>query len=137
VKLLRIWLLVVLAVLLPVRGAMAATMSCGPAHAGSHGESAGEHHRAASGHEGVAHEHGVQAHGHAPHGHDGGGPSDHDHASQDQCTMCSASCSTPPLPSAVAGLDEPLAPTSASFPDLHAPVPTFQSDGQERPPRTL
>jgi hypothetical protein len=115
VKVLRVCVLLLLAVLLPVRGVMAATMSCEPA-APAH--------------------HAMSDHDHGPHAHDGDDPAGHDHASQERCTMCSATCSTPPLPSAAAGLEEPVALTAMSYPDLAAPVPAFQSDGQERPPRT-
>lgn len=135
-KLLRIYLLALLAVLLPVRGVMAAAMPCGPLGGGSHsqtsvmGHGVGQHPH----HESAAHQQGVQAHEHGS----GSGPQvEHGHASQDKCNMCSASCSTPPLPSAAAILDEPSALTAASFPALAVPAPTFQSDGQERPPRTI
>ncbi|CAN7166976.1 hypothetical protein LJR039_000214 [Pseudorhodoferax sp. LjRoot39] len=130
-KLLRIWLLVLLAVLLPVRGAMAAAMACPPpasAPVQQLGADAG-------------------GHGHGNHGHDEAGhaqgadnaAADHAHAAgpADKCNMCSASCATPPVPSAARGLATPLDLASASFPDLRAPAPTFQSDGQDRPPRTI
>ena len=131
VKLLRIWLLVLLAVLLPVRGAMAAAMVCAPpasapvqqlgAHGGSHGH--GDH-------------------GHAEAGHAHGGDAvaaDAAHAAgpADKCNMCSTSCATPPVPSAAGGLAAALELASAPFPDLPAAAPTFLSDGQDRPPRTI
>jgi hypothetical protein len=50
--------------------------------------------------------------------------------------VCSASCSSPPLPSAATGIEEPVALASVSYPPLSAPAPAFHSDGQERPPRT-
>jgi hypothetical protein len=50
--------------------------------------------------------------------------------------VCSASCSSPPLPSAATGIEEPVALASVSYPALSAPAPAFHSDGQERPPRT-
>ena len=133
VKLLRIGLLVLLAVLLPVRGAMAATMLCTPPGSGSHHESnvvdptAHTHH--GSEHTQTAHDH-----DHAQHDH---GEGVHVHATLDKCNVCSTSCSSPPLPSAPAAIDEPAVLTSISFPDLSAPTPTFQSGGQERPPRTI
>jgi hypothetical protein len=130
VKLLRIWLLVLLAVLLPVRGAMAAAMAC-PPPASAAAQQLGAH----------------ASHGHASHGHDEAGHSHGgDHAAADpahaagpadKCNMCSASCATPPVPSAAGGLAAPLDLASAAFPDLPAPAPTFLSDGQERPPRTI
>jgi hypothetical protein len=133
VKLLRIWLLVLLAVLLPIRGAMAAAMACPPAGSVPLQQLVGAH---ADGHA-----HGNHGDGHAQAGHAHGGgdtAADHAHAAgPDQCNMCSASCATPPVPSAAGGLASPLDLTSAPFPDLPAPAPTFLSDGQERPPRTI
>lgn len=126
----RFWLLVVLAAMLPLRGAMAAAMLCAPAapvevrmsHDTAHGPS-------------MAHDHGHEAMPeHAVHDatHD-----THDHASHDKCTMCSAFCSATPLLSASPDLPA-LPPTgTATYPPLDAPVPTFQSDGQERPPRSI
>ena len=129
-KLLRIWLLVVLAVLLPMRGAMSATMLCVPPGAGSaHETSLAASHADHGDNHGQAHE------SHEPALHGEGGPA-HDHSAADRCNLCSASCSSPPLPSASAGIEEPAILTSVSFPDLCAPAPTFQSGGQERPPRT-
>lgn len=130
-KLLRLWLLVVLAVLLPVRGVMAATMMCtpagGPAHTGMSVDEAGQHDHS-------SHRHSDQVFDPAQHDH---GKAVHGHASDDKCNVCSSTCSSPPLPSATAGIDEPRVLSAVSFPDLFAPAPTFQSDGQERPPRTI
>lgn len=131
VKLLRIWLLVLLAVLLPVRGAMAAAMACPPpasAAAQQLGAQAGNHGHASHGHDEAGHSHGGD-HAAADPAH-AAGPAD-------KCNMCSASCATPPVPSAAGGLAAPLDLASAAFPDLPAPTPTFLSDGQERPPRTI
>lgn len=155
VKLLRIWFVVLLTVLLPVRGAMAATMLCAPGGGAAHHElqvaatDAGHDHelshdsdRSHDDHAG-AHDHASVDDGHAPHAHDhapdGGDPAPdptHPHASHDKCNFCSASCSTPPLPSAPVSLAEPVALAEAVFPDLCVPAPSFESDGQERPPRT-
>ena len=139
VKLLRIWFVVLLAVLLPIRGAMAATMPCAPAGGPSQGEL---HVLATASNHGHGHVHGgehaeaAHAAGHAAHDHGGDASAGHGDASP-QCNMCPATCSTPPLPSARAGLDEPTAVAAAPFPHLSAPAPTFQSDGQERPPRRI
>lgn len=132
VKQLRFWLLVVLVALLPVRGAMAAAMLCAPGATGAqsalrvtapdHGEHHGHHH------EGGAEWHGQH------HGHDEG----HDGASHDnKCTMCSAFCSATPLLSALPTLPGPVTAAASHFPALDAPAPTFLSDGQERPPRSI
>lgn len=127
VKLLRIGLLVMLAVLLPLRGAVAATMLCGPAGTGGHG---------AQVHDGSGEAHAAPAHGHSQHDHGKGGHPGHDPASPDKCNLCSATCSSPPLASASTGIAEPQILSLLLFPGLCAPAPTFQSDGQERPPRT-
>ncbi|HWI10846.1 MAG TPA: DUF2946 family protein [Burkholderiaceae bacterium] len=120
-KTLRLCLLVLLAVLLPIRGAVAAAMPC--ASTGMHHESGAvamhAHHAgmAASGHDPAAHgEH-----------HAGGAPT---------CNLCCDFCSMATLPGSPAAL--PLATNFAtlSFPDLFAPLPNFLSDGQERPPRS-
>ena len=142
VKLFRAWLLVLLAVLLPVRGAMAVAMGCAPSgtplpsqvtmvsgdddHHGHHRADAGH------GHASVAHDHASPDHSA---GHDG--PEDHGKAHSDKCNLCSASCSATPLVREVAGVPELNDPTSTVFPSLAAPAPSFVSDGQERPPRTI
>ncbi|MBL0726495.1 hypothetical protein [Piscinibacter sp. HJYY11] len=132
-KQLRFWLLVVLVALLPIRGAMAAAMVCGPAGVGSQIEQplmSPDH----GGHHDHHHERGAEAHG-THHGHDQGQGGD---ASQDnKCTMCSAFCSATPLLSALPGLPAPLPTGGTHFPTLDAPAPTFLSDGQERPPRSI
>jgi hypothetical protein len=74
------------------------------------------------GHDHVAHDHSQHDHGKGAH---------------DKCNICSSSCSSPSMPSTSVGLSAPEALTSQSFPDLSAPAPTFLSDGQERPPRTI
>jgi len=135
VKTIRIWLLVLLAVLLPLRGVVAAAMPC--QHAGVGDQRAGHLHAAPlhAAHQQAAHEHG--AHPHAPHGpvmavagepHAGGVGG--------QCTLCCDFCSVTPLASTPASVAAPLHLSSVSFPDLFAPAPSFFSDGQERPPRS-
>jgi len=126
VKLFRIWLVVLLAVVLPVKGALAAAMLCPPAGSMPADVSAMAH-GPGHGHVDMGHEH--AGHDHAQH--------DHGKSAHDKCNLCSSSCSSPSMPSTSSGFDEPEALTSQSFPDLSAPAPTFLSDGQERPPRTL
>ena len=123
-KLLRICLLVLLAILLPVRGAIAAAVPCaGIGHHAPAEAPAAHHHMHATGVVAAA------STGHGTH--------HHDHAGNDKCNLCSSCCSTAPLlltflPT-VPALDGP----SADFPLLQAPAPTFLSDGQERPPRSI
>jgi hypothetical protein len=130
VKVLRLWLLVVLAVLLPIRGAMAAAMLCPPAGTSVPAELRASEHEAHHGHE--------QAGGHPMHHqeaaahHDASPAPDHD-----QCNLCSAFCSLTPLPSAMPGVPPPLEVSAASFPDFAAPAPSFVCGGQERPPRSI
>ena len=135
VRTVRIWLLVFLAVLLPVRGAVAAAMLCPIGESGTQTElqvqaisamhESMDHSMAHEGHAG-AHEHASANH------HDG-----HDHGATDKCNMCSAYCSLTPLVSNSPMLPEPLALSAVKFPDLSSPAPSFISDGQERPPRTI
>jgi hypothetical protein len=115
VKFLRICLLVLLAALLPVRGAWAAAMVCAPA--------AGAMSGAAMAHADCA---------------DGQAGSDQAHSDKmDKCNLCSSSCSATPLLHDVPRIAEPFDQTSASYPEVPAAAPSFLSDGQERPPRSI
>ena len=119
-KRLRIILLVVLALLLPVRGAIGAAMLCpqgGHSAPTAQGASQDAH----------AMHHGGHAHAHAV-------PNSDAHSVS--CSVCAAFCSMTPMPSDVLTLQErpPLA-SPVVFPALLVPAPTFQSDGPERPPR--
>lgn len=148
VKTVRICLLL-LAVLLPVRGAVAAAMLCAPAGAGTPGEPrmGAQHPAHAMGHHTMGHHamgpdgDGADAHAAPPavlHGDGLSDGSDPDASSpQDRCTLCAAFCSLTPLVGSAPALFVPQALPAASFPALSAPVPTFLSDGQERPPRSL
>jgi hypothetical protein len=124
----RVWMLVLLAVLLPARGAMAAAMLCAPSGPGVPAQMAPAQDRAA---------HDAGAHDHSRHEHGGGAHDHHAPASQDKCNLCSATCSLTPLVKHVAGVEVPRDLKTAAFPDLAAPAPSFLSDGQERPPRTI
>ena len=148
-KALRVWLLVLLAVLLPVRGAVAAAMLCAPAGVGTQSEvlvtdRALGHHGAdkvaAGHHENVAHDHGSHDHGASAQadatdadtqsGNGSGG-------TPDKCNVCSSFCSVTSLVSAVPTL--PLSSLTAStvYPAPAAPAIAFLSDGQDRPPRSI
>lgn len=133
-KAFRVFLLVVLAVLLPVRGAVAAAMLCPVAASGMQSEV--NLHSAA--HEAMDHR---MAPGDAQRDQVSAGHAHHDDgqglAASDECNMCSAYCSITPLASGVPDLPAPLDPPSIKFPDLSSPAPTFLSDGQERPPRSI
>jgi hypothetical protein len=130
VKILRLWLLVLLAVLLPVRGAMAGAMLCSPAGVGTQQELRTLHEHAADS--------SAQAGPHAGHHHLQA--AHHDEAADpghDKCNLCSAFCSLTPLLSDMPGVPPPLEVPAESFPDFSAPAPSFLSDGQERPPRSF
>ena len=125
-KILRIWLLVLLAILLPVRGAIAAAAPC--VEMGHHApvEPARMHHHM---HASEVETGAAASTGHAVH--------HHDHAGADKCNLCSSCCSTAPLILTFAPTVAALDGQSADFPLVQAPAPTFLSDGQERPPRSI
>jgi hypothetical protein len=135
----RIWLLLLLAVLLPIRGALAAGMLCPVGEFGVQAEAqlvkhTHAHEEAASGHEhqgadGSAHDHA------AAHGHSDGAAHDHGSAA-DKCNLCSAFCSVTGLVSTNVTVAVSK-PGSAVFSHLYVPPMSFVSDGQERPPRTI
>jgi hypothetical protein len=138
----RIWLLLLLAVLLPVRGAVAAAMLCSVAGSGSqvelrlqHVESSPTHH---SMDEAMAAPHHMSHdHADAQQGHHGGQHDHGDGGQSDRCNVCSAFGSMTPLASTAPTVLSPLEATKAIFPALSAPAPSFLSDGQERPPRSI
>lgn len=128
VKTARIWLLLLMAVLLPIRGAVAGAMLCPFGGSGMQAEL-----QVVEPHAG----HHTMDHHEAGHDPDGGQHEDHDHGAKDKCNMCSAFCSLTPLLSDVPRLPEPGALPAMKFPDFSTPAPSFLSDGQERPPRTI
>jgi hypothetical protein len=131
-------LLLLLAVLLPVRGAVAAAMLCSIAGSGTQVElrlQQSAHHsmdRAMAASDHLAHDHANAHRGHLGEQHDhsdGGQP--------DKCNVCSAFGSMTPLLSAAPTVLSPLEATKAVFSTLSAPAPSFFSDGPERPPRSI
>lgn len=106
-------------------------MLCPPASVGTQNEMPLANHHA------VDHEHAVGAQAHVLHSHDHGGSHDQGLSNQDKCNLCSAFCSLTPLLSAIAGVPDPGELVSTTFPDLSVLAPTFLSDGQERPPRSI
>lgn len=111
-KNLRLLLVVVLTLLVPFRGAVAAAMLCPPSGAAP---SAGEH----AGH---AQHHGEDAQA--------------DDDSAERCHLCAAFCSMTPLLNSWPAVLPALATAPMSFPDIGAAAPHFLADGQERPPRS-
>jgi hypothetical protein len=132
VKQLRAWLLLLLILLLPIRGAMAAAMLClpqdgpqnvMPQHLG--GEQSGHDHT----HHGPV----AQVHADAVEtGQDGGQVA----LDSENCNLCASFCSLTPLASTVPDLRHPCA-RAALNPAPSVPAPSFVSDGEERPPRTI
>lgn len=132
VRIARILLLVLLCAWLPVRRVMAAAVLC-PTGAGTKGAVHAMHALHGDMHEEAGagvHQHMAGEMGKGEHHHDGA-------AGHTGCNLCSVRCSVPPLASAVPGVPLPHALASVSFPDLTAPVPSFLSEGQERPPRSI
>lgn len=124
VKSIRVWLLVLLAFALPMRGGMAAAMVCLPAAAHSHAVPG------AHGHEHAGH---GDAAARTPAAHDHGGPAGHD--ATGKCSSC-ASCCSVSIPVVATFTLAQAPPAAARFPELPAPAAEFFSGGQERPPRT-
>ena len=146
-KTLRLWLLVLLAILLPIRGAAAAAMLCPPV--GSAGQTQGalaEHHPAAAAERVIdpdmdqAAELALDLHQHGPAQHRQAQPGHHDHqrpsGAPDACNLCAALCSVTPMLSSPPTLDMPPQVSTVFSPELAAQPPSFVSGGQDRPPRT-
>ena len=135
VKSLRFWLLVVLTVLLPLRGALAAALMCPVAGTGVQSEVrlTQQSHEPGHPHEAV-HDAAAQ------HVHADVTTDHHDQSSAgdpvDRCNLCSAFCSVVGMLSEPHSVAEPQ-DVATIFPQRHAPPSTFFRDGQERPPRTI
>ncbi|WP_457333305.1 hypothetical protein [Rhizobacter sp. P5_C2] len=122
----RALFVIFLALLMPLRAAVAGAMLCptgGAAvahqqHQGMSDDSAAAH----AHHEGMHHNEAEPSP--APHAHDTG------------CNLCAAFCSMTPMPSTAPTIEPSMLAATLSFPALHAPAPSFQSDGQDRPPRS-
>lgn len=123
--------LVLLALLLPIRGAVAGAMLC-PEGSHSAAQMEGFEHAGQRMHEGP-----IAAHHHdhadpTPH-HEPPGSSGHSSG----CGICATFCSMTPILSAMPAVEPATLAAAVTFPALSAPTPTFQSDGQDRPPRSL
>lgn len=137
-KRLRVWLLLLLAVLLPMRVALAAAMLCPPAGVGAAdapvvpGQGVGHHVMLDE----TTH---AGSHDHAAHAHEAGTHEGDDEvaSAHDACNLCSAFCSMAPLMSSAPALPLPQDLACSRLPDVSARAPSFLSDGQERPPRSI
>ncbi|NUZ08424.1 hypothetical protein HQN59_21975 [Schlegelella sp. ID0723] len=116
---------------------MAAAMLCPPSGVGSQSEL-----RTIDG--GVAAHHRIDAqakpaHDHAQHVHESSSDAGGELSSggEDKCNLCSAFCSVPSLVSSPPATLTPGDLATVAFADFFAPAPSFLSDGQERPPRSI
>jgi len=140
VKTLRIVLLVLLAFLLPIRGAVAAAMLCPGGGDGRPAAVALEpgHHETHAAH-GMHDDHAAAHHHHADDDTPDAGAeaASSSGGHQPACQICASGCCVTPLAFAPPSVQGPRLSATVSFPALCAPVPAFQSDGQDRPPRTI
>ena len=127
--------MLLLVVVLPVRGAMATAMLCLPQD-GPRSQAAVVHHL--GGELSKSHAHALHAHGHHSHAENAEAASDHDVSSVtgDDCNLCASFCSLTPLASNTPDLRHPWA-RAALNPAPSLPAPSFVSDGEDRPPRTI
>lgn len=139
---LRTFILVLLATLLPIRGAVAAAMLCPGTTQSGHPATAMAHD-----HHDMNPSHGVELRGeptdvpaHVPaHDHSQAhGPDDTSAAGHaDACQFCAGGCCcVTPLAFAPPSVKSPPLTSSAAFPPLTARFNAHYPDGQDRPPRT-
>lgn len=134
---LRALLLVLLAFLLPVRGAMGAAMLCPSAGAQGVAVVAAEvGHMKAHAADGAHAEHAAMSQ-HASNVGTSGDATATSGEHQLGCQACASGCCATPLAFAPPLVVAPRPITSVAFPALSVPVPAFQSGGQDRPPRTI
>jgi len=127
----RLVFMLLVVLLLPVRGALAAMgllchVTPSSTHAAVQHSSHGVHHAA------------VHVHSHhdaawAQQAHDDQG----DRSADDTCNLCSAVCSTPPLATAAVQVPPASAGRALPFPPVDLTRLSYVTDGLERPPRTI
>jgi hypothetical protein len=118
-----------LAVLLPVRGAMAVAMLCPKATSQAQYEIPHDDSEMTSQHMSEAHEHHhaqTVSHDHA-----------HFHGMTDKCSTCATSCCATALPSSFLRLLAPVPIGSTHYLTVVASLQHFTTGGQDRPPRTI
>jgi hypothetical protein len=132
VRTFRIGLLLLLAVLLPLRGALAAALPCpNAAHGAAMVAGPHEHHR-----HGAVADAGGHLHADADVGAHAAGAHAHHHDGTEQCHACASCCTAPPMVATFTPRIAPLELPSVPFPAVTASAPTFVSEGPERPPRS-
>ena len=122
----RTLFVIFLALLMPLRAAVAGAMLCPTGGAAD----AHQQHPKMSDDSAAAHAHHEGMH------HDQAEPSPPPHAHDGGCNLCASFCSMTPMPSTAPTIAPSMLAATLSFPALHAPAPSFQSDGQDRPPRS-
>ena len=136
-KNLRVVIVVLLALLLPIRGAMAAAMLCPGEGSGANAVVAIEVGDVAMPPEHGLHNEQATAHHHSS----DGDASDHDTSVSDghptACQVCASGCCLTPLAFAPPSVQATVLTTSVAFPALSLAIPDFESGGQDRPPRTI
>lgn len=134
VKSLHIFMLVMLALLLPLRGAVAAGIPCCDEHRGATQplimEHSSDHHHAAQTEPGsiAAHQHGHSAFSDQP--------DSVTTAHAGNCNTVSSCCTVSPMLSTLPTIEVPVGVSRQSFPTLPAPAATFHCEAHERPPRS-
>ncbi len=132
---LRIFILVLIAVLLPVRGAVAASMLCPQGVGTNEAAFVAEH-----GHHDVHSERGMHAGVSAVH-HDASAEATNNDSSSGEhpttCHFCAGGCCMACIVNTFSSTGQSELNSSVSFPALTAPAASFQSGGQDRPPRTI
>jgi hypothetical protein len=134
---LRVVILVLLALLLPMRGAMAAAMLCP-----GEGSGAGAVVAVEKGDVAMPAAHGLHNEQATAHHHSSDGDAfDHDTSVSDghqtACLVCPSSCCLTPLAFAPSSVQARVLTTSVVYPALSLAIPAFVSGGQDRPPRTI
>lgn len=133
-RLFRILVLLLVCVLLPFRGAVAATMLC--AEPGQTSEFTAAVSHAHHGMHGDDHADGVAAQ--VDQGHDDNGVTTADDgAKSDSCHICASGCHAAAMVTELPSAPGAMPVASVVFPALSAPAPDFQSEGQDRPPRAI
>ena len=134
-KQLRILILILLAFLLPVRGAVAAAMLCPAgedATAAAFAVGHGQHDRHVHDDPGM---HADRSAAHTDAGTDAPGGESAAGTHSNTCHFCASGCCATPLGAAPSAVASPVVTASVTFPALSAPAPAFHSDGQDRTPR--
>lgn len=134
-KHLRILILVLMSILLPIRGAVAATMLCPQGEAArTAAVIAGQGHHGMHADPEMHADHSM-AHHHAVAEASSDDSSSADHATT--CHFCASGCCMASIVGTGPSLGEPSLTSPIIFAALTARIPAFESDGQDRPPRTI